>query len=114
MESDWDVDLRIRDTIADAKKRKRERKSAHRDKAYLGYVASKQCCACGYHQVEVHHEPPKSHAGEWHDRLTVPLCAACHRGGNGRHLLGKTGFEEAHGINLDTVILILQRNYKGE
>lgn len=105
----------LRDSRADAAKRKRERRSKHRDKDYLGFVARFPCCACGCKaMVEVHHDPPKSHAGDWHDRKTIPLCVGCHRGGKGRHLLGREVFERHHGIDIDYEIERFNKLYEGE
>lgn len=88
-----------RDTTADARRRKRERKAARRDKAYSAWLHTQPCCVCGRYGIEQHHEPPRSHRG-WHDHKSVPLCAEHHRGKDGRHTLGYPRFCERHGVDL--------------
>lgn len=103
----------LRDTKADAAKRKRERRSQHKDKDYLGFVAGFPCVACGCKtMVEVHHQPRKSQAG-WHDRKTVPLCIEHHRGGTGVHLLGVENFQKQHGIDFEYEVERLNKLYEG-
>lgn len=103
----------LRDGKAEAARRKRERKSAHRDKAFTAWVHTQPCCVCGKYGVEQHHQPYRS-SPDWHDTLSVPLCSLHHRGGTGIHLMGKERFENEHGICLASVIETLNRRYKGE
>lgn len=103
----------LRDGKAAAAKRKRERKSAHRDKAYTAWMHQFQCCVCGRYGAEQHHQPYRS-SPDWHDRKSVMLCPEHHRGGTGIHLMGKERFENEHGICLASQIETLNRRYKGE
>jgi len=100
----------LRDSKADAARRKRERKSSHRDKAYTAWLHQFPCCLCGK-PAEQHHWPYRSHAG-WHDRLSLMLCPEHHRGGTGFHLLGKEQFENLHGISVAGEIEKLNRLYE--
>ena len=90
-----------RDTRRESAGRKRVRVAEQHDAEYLGFVASFPCLVCG-RKASVHHEPPKSHAGEWHDHKTVPLCWIHHdrHSPQGRHALGLEKFQNRFGLNL--------------
>jgi len=103
-----------RDTRADARRRRKARRAEQRDKAYLAWLAQFPCVACGARPVELHHEPPKSHAGAWHDRKTLPLCADHHRGTLGRHTLGFEQFQKIHRLDLRALIENFNLHYEGE
>jgi hypothetical protein len=92
-------DERPQDDLRAANARRRARRRARQDREHLGRVAGLPCLVCG-RRAEVHHEPPRSKAGAWSDRLTVPLCADHHRGPRGRHGLGLAGFLDRWGIDL--------------
>ena len=63
---------------------KKGRKTA--DKKHLDRIHGLSCCTCGAYPVEAHHiragQGMSQRAGDW---LTIPLCAACHRGPSGVH-----------------------------
>lgn len=103
----------IRDSKADAARRKRERKSAHRDKDFTAWMHKFPCCVCGHTPAEQHHHPPRSHAG-WNDRKSLMLCAEHHRGFSGIHLLHQARFETMHGLSIDREIERLNKLYEGE
>lgn len=64
--------------------------------------------------MEQHHEPPRSHASDWHDHKSVPLCPRHHRGADGRHGLGSLElFEQMHGISVQAHIDRLRSWYPG-
>jgi hypothetical protein len=102
-----------RDTRASAAERRREKRAEKKDKAYLAWLAQFPCVVCG-EKGELHHEPPRSHAGVWHDRKTVPLCPEHHRGATGRHALGYAGFCARWGVDLRERIEHYQRLYEPE
>ena len=102
----------LRDTKTDARKRKRQRQSHHKDKAFTAWIHQFGCFVCG-RQAEQHHWPYRSHEG-WHDRSSLMLCPEHHRGGTGFHLLGKEGFEKMHKVNVAAEIERLNRLYEGE
>jgi hypothetical protein len=93
----------VKDTRADARKRRVERAKAKRDPAYVSWVKCRPCHVCGVYGVEFHHWPPRSKPG-WSDRSGMPLCAEHHRGKDGYHLLGRKGFERVWGLELGAVV----------
>jgi len=99
-----------RDTPADAAARKRAKRRAKQDRAYLAWVHTRPCCVCGVYGVEAHHQPRRSQRG-WHDRLTMPLCAEHHRGARSIHMLGVPRFQEVHKIDVQATIAALQETY---
>tara|TARA_R110000868_G_scaffold104485_3_gene287644 strand:+ start:1570 stop:1902 length:333 start_codon:yes stop_codon:yes gene_type:complete len=101
----------LRDGKAAAAKRKRERKSAHRDKAYTAWIHQFGCFICGK-EAEQHHWPYRSHT-DWHDKFSLMLCSEHHRGGTGFHLLTKEGFEKLHKVNVAAEIERLNKLYEG-
>lgn len=103
----------LRDSRADAAKRKRERRSQHRDKAFTAWMHQFPCSVCGRYGAEQHHQPYRS-AADWHDRRSLMLCPEHHRGGTGIHLLGKQQFENLHGIDIESRIESLNKRYEGE
>lgn len=103
----------IRDSKADAAKRKRERRAAHQDKAYLAWAATQPCIVTGRFGVELHHQPRKSQA-DWHDRKVVPLVPELHRGLMGVHMLGVEQFEKIHEVDMASEIERLNKLYEGE
>lgn len=109
----WDLELKIRDTLADARARRRAKRREHEDPEYLAWLHGQPCCCCGALPIEAHHQPRKSQAG-WHDRSTLPLCTAHHRGRHGIHALGVEGFERLHRIDVVERIRVLKQRYANE
>lgn len=66
-----------------AKKSKTKREARDGDPAYLDFVRTLPCCACGYSRELSHPHHAigrmKGMGAKVHDRLTMPLCWACHR-----------------------------------
>lgn len=98
-------------------------KIPRRDPAFLNFVRAQTCLvsrgpvlAICEGPVQAHHEPPKSHAGDWDDRKTVPLCLVHHQGGFGRHygIGSKEGFEAVFQIDLDAEIARLNEEFDRE
>ena len=100
----------LRDTRADAKRRKRERRWARRDPDYLRWIKGLPCHVCGVYGVEAHHWPTKSNPA-WHDTSAMPLCPEHHRGEAGYHQLGRKGFEAEYGLSLAAVVLEYRGRY---
>lgn len=64
--------------------------------------------------VQFHHEPPRSHVADWHDRLGVGLCWRHHEGPGSRHDLGSLElFEARWGVPVWPAILQLNLDYPG-
>lgn len=104
-----------RDTTRDRKRRRSGRRARRKDPAYLAWLARRRCLVCSRWPVELHHVPPKSHAGDWHDRKTVPLCREHHRGASGWHGLGSSeAFRERWGIDLAAEVARLNGLYGEE
>ena len=60
---------------------------------WMEKVASLDCIICGARPVELHHIREGQGAGQRApDTLVIPVCAACHRGSEGIHGLGRKGF----------------------
>lgn len=104
--------LAPRDTLADAKARKRSKRRERLDPDYLSWIHQFPCVVCGLWPVEAHHEPPKSAEGGslWHDRKVLPLCAAHHRGRWGRGL-GYEGFCVKYALDVPALIAGFNRLY---
>lgn len=80
--------------------RKRARRAEREDPEYLAWIRL-QACVVGEDcrgPVESHHEPPKSHAGDWCDASSLPLCSRHHT--QRHHVLGPRLFQEKYGISL--------------
>lgn len=108
----------IRDSVADAKRRKRAKRRARQDPEYLAWV-HQWPCAVGrecWGRIEFHHDPPKSHAGEWSDRDGLMLCQRHHdRAISGsRHALGLELFEQEWKINIRSKSAELNAAYEEE
>ena len=103
----------IRDSLADAKRRKADRRERHRDFDYLKWLHYFPCLVCPRNIIEAHHQPRKSQEG-WHDRKTIPLCAKHHRGKNSVHMLGVEGFEAKWNVKIESVIEKLNKMYDEE
>lgn len=104
----------IRDSKKEANRRRRERRKAVQDPEYLAWV-KQQPCLIGVDcrgVVEAHHEPPKSHAGEWSDASCLALCSRHHT--QRHHVLGPHLFAEKYGISLAARALELRGRYLAE
>ena len=103
-----------RDTKAQAAARKAQKRSERTDGEYLAWVRLQPCAVGGDCRGAVcaHHEPPRSHSGDWHDHRTVSLCDRHH---TQRHfVLGPRLFAEKYGICLLARALELRGRYLTE
>ena len=106
--------LAAKDSPSAADARKRARRAEREDARYLAWVRTLPCAVgegCSG-VVAPHHEPPVSHAGDWHDRSTVPLCARHHT--QRHHVLGLRLFQEKYAICLLAFALELRGRYLQE
>lgn len=61
-----------------------------RDKKYLAFIRTEQCCICGnHHDIEAHHVFTGGMGIKCNDTDTVPLCSICHLSVHNKH--GKSG-----------------------
>jgi hypothetical protein len=100
----------VRDTRADAARRKRQKRQARMDREFVAWAHTLPCICCGVYGVEWHHEPPKSNPA-WSDRSGLPLCAEHHRGKNGRHMMGRKGFAIFWAMDLDHAVTLAYEKY---
>lgn len=104
-----------KDTVADAAKRKRAKRRQREDKAYIEWIHTQPCIVTGRLPVSAHHEPPVSHAGDWHDHLTVPLVPELYMGPDSRHGVGSLElFEARYGVDIAAEIRRLHALYEEE
>lgn len=68
------------------------KQTAPRDPAYLDWIRTQPCTACGASPVHAHHHPAAGHSSvglKTSDYRTVPLCPVCH---DRVHRIGKLSF----------------------
>lgn len=103
-----------RDTKRDAAKRKRAKRRERTDPGYLDWIREQPCIVgrgC-FGRIGAHHEPPVSHAGQWHDHSTAPLCVLHHAE---RHsVLALDGFQARYELSIAARILELRGKYLTE
>ena len=96
---------------------RKPRRGVAKDPAYLAWLHSLPCLACGWGdpgrqamRTEAHHEGiPHS------DRRAVPLCAIHHRtGADARHLIGRRKFEEYYHVRFEEAATHLNAEYQTE
>jgi hypothetical protein len=77
----------------------------HRDKKYLDFICSKECCICGKGS-EPHHESGLGDSGgmalKCSDYFAIPLCSKCHRD---RHDIGYLSFYKLFSLDVKRLII---------
>lgn len=94
-----------RDGVRSARGRKSARRRARLDAEFIAWCHQNAGCVVGRECVAplaFHHEPPRSHAGEWSDRDGCMLCWRHHDRSvpGSRHDLGLEGFEARWGVDI--------------
>ncbi len=90
------------------KRRSKPRRGRVVDKAYLAFIAAQPCLICG-EPATVHHV--RTLGSPKDDTRALPLCPAHHMiqwGPESIEALGKTKFQERHGVDLEADIARLQ------
>ena len=78
---------------------------------YLKYIRKQGCCVCGREAVAHHVRMPGDGMGqEPPDKRTVPLCAGHHFA---THQWGDSDFQKRHGVDYQSIMDKLWRDYEG-
>ncbi len=80
-----------------------------RNPAYLKFIRSQPCCACGQNWgIEAAHSGCHGMGQKSSDLSCIPLCLKDHQTGNyALHKIGPVAFEQHFGIRIETIIVAL-------
>jgi hypothetical protein len=95
--------------------RQKRRETPARDWKYRAWIRHLPCAACGSERyVEAAHTGSDGGMSQKaSDYSCIPLCAWCHRcGPESYHVIGRSAFEELHGLNCRALRTRLYRTWK--
>jgi hypothetical protein len=87
-----------------------------RDEAYKRFIRKLPCVGCGKSWgIEAAHFGPHGLGQKASDLQTLPLCRGCHQtGAKSYHKLGPKDFAIVHGIDVETLIAMLNNFYESK